>query len=917
MSLTRMLVILSVSLLAACSPDYDEVTSLSNANAYYESRDYSASIIELKNILKNNPENLDARLLLAKSLYELSEYSEAEATLNIYLENNGDVDKAYPVMSSIYLELRDLESLNALDLNVLSGEAKIVVNLAIATGQIWQGNLDDAKEIIDLYSSRKSDFPPYELASARILIQLGRYEEAEDLLTRMIDIDPSNYLALLELGDLSARNDEKASALEYFTKVLTVNPYRYDANLKRAILHIQLDNIEMAGEDLKVVSKRHPEAISVNYLVGIHAYLGGNLDLAEKALEVASVAHEAYPSSLYYLGEINYKNGNTAKAEDYLNRYLSISPESVSAVKMLALINLKRGDFSEADSYIDAIWEDSASDIELKGIRATALMEIGRLDESIRLLDEVSRLTPDSEKAKLNLSLGYLRKSDHVNSIKTLEKIVEENPASIESVRLLFLNYIYLDDLTNASRVVEEYTRNDSENSDALNMNAILSVKRGDIDVAIDDFRRVISLFPENLFAVSNLANIYITRKEFDEAESVYRPVLALNDSAVLSNYGKIKLLQNDEQSFIDYQRKSIEANSSNMDARMALANYYLTQSDYDNVGSAFLGAVDVNEDKNYLKVMALAEYGKSEFSQSIFYLEQLKDVSKIEEPAIHYHLSKAKLALGDKSSSENELLKSLDIDPDHYPSLLAISKLFLAQEKLEGMEVHLRKLNSVYSNELEVKSLMSSYHAALGETSKAIDYAKIVYQSKPTSNGVLALAALYWDAGDTQEALALINQWIEENPEDVLVRETLSDFYLLDNKFELASEQLKAILRFQPNNVAALNNLAWILIENDSNLAIEYAEKAVAIRSDLPGVMDTLAMAYLGGGELENAWRSIRKATTLDPNSASIKYHSAVIAVEVGEKEYSRSTLQGLIDGTQSFPERELALALLKDVSN
>ena len=66
---------------AACSPD-DPSALVASAKEYITKRDYSASIIQLKNALQKDPENAEARYLLGLASLLNGDIASAEIELN-------------------------------------------------------------------------------------------------------------------------------------------------------------------------------------------------------------------------------------------------------------------------------------------------------------------------------------------------------------------------------------------------------------------------------------------------------------------------------------------------------------------------------------------------------------------------------------------------------------------------------------------------------------------------------------------------------------------------------------------------------------------------------------------------------------------------------------------------------------------
>jgi tetratricopeptide (TPR) repeat protein len=78
-------------------------------------------------------------------------------------------------------------------------------------------------------------------------------------------------------------------------------------------------------------------------------------------------------------------------------------------------------------------------------------------------------------------------------------------------------------------------------------------------------------------------------------------------------------------------------------------------------------------------------------------------------------------------------------------------------------------------------------------------------------------------------------------------------------------------VVTAQPNNVVALNNLAWLLREQDNSRASELATEA-------PDVLDTYGWVLHLGGNHEQAKAVIEKALSLAPDNPEIQTHLKTI---------------------------------------
>jgi tetratricopeptide (TPR) repeat protein len=113
------------------------------------------------------------------------------------------------------------------------------------------------------------------------------------------------------------------------------------------------------------------------------------------------------------------------------------------------------------------------------------------------------------------------------------------------------------------------------------------------------------------------------------------------------------------------------------------------------------------------------------------------------------------------------------------------------------------------------------------------------------------------------------IQEQIQKDPENVALYEGLAMLYHQMEKHQAAVRSYEEILRRDPNRVAALNNLAWLLVTapqeqlRDNPRALELAERAVALERT-PEFLDTLAEAYYANGRVDEAVETIQEALLL-----------------------------------------------------
>jgi tetratricopeptide (TPR) repeat protein len=107
----------------------------------------------------------------------------------------------------------------------------------------------------------------------------------------------------------------------------------------------------------------------------------------------------------------------------------------------------------------------------------------------------------------------------------------------------------------------------------------------------------------------------------------------------------------------------------------------------------------------------------------------------------------------------------------------------------------------------------------------------------------------------------------------------------------EKAIEEYESILKKQPTNMMVLNNLAYLLVENNMDLgkALEYAERAYKTLSNNANVLDTYGYVLLKNGKIKEADEFMQRALQQyekDKMSAPMEVyeHLAMVKEKLGQ---------------------------------
>jgi tetratricopeptide (TPR) repeat protein len=140
-------------------------------------------------------------------------------------------------------------------------------------------------------------------------------------------------------------------------------------------------------------------------------------------------------------------------------------------------------------------------------------------------------------------------------------------------------------------------------------------------------------------------------------------------------------------------------------------------------------------------------------------------------------------------------------------------------------------------------------------------------------------LARIFMAQGSAADAVSEFKVALAINPGATLLRFGLGEALDKAGASGQAEEELRDVLREDPNDALANNELAWIYATATDRhyrnpvAALEIAQKAVKLSSGSRGfILDTLAEAYYANHRLAEALTTEKKAIELDPKNADLQ---------------------------------------------
>lgn len=407
---------------------------------------------------------------------------------------------------------------------------------------------------------------------------------------------------------------------------------------------------------------------------------------------------------------------------------------------------LHEGNLHQAKLKAKALCKDNANNADSWLLLAAVYASESNITEVIFCCKQALRLQPDNVQVNYNLAVALVNQGKHKEALKYYHKVIEASPDAVNVHYQLGVLYNKLSDINNAILSYQSVLKCDAQHIGALiNLGSLLFtigklteaencyLKVLDIDSksieahfnlgntyyrmgdarAIDNFRNVINLNPENSVAYNSLGAALVEAREFNEALSEYQKALSLNPNYpdALTNLGNVYT----EVGLLD---ESIECHlkAIGIDPNNVAAHY--------NLATTLSASGELNEAEKYFNILlALESDNIGAIVGKIQILEKKGEVSKaykLAKPLIDNNVKDTELlivyaTLSKSLGHEEEAIHFLEnhIDSEFLSKKEQISAHFALGERYD----HLGKFDAAFShysqaNKLSSQSVNKEKHA-------------------------------------------------------------------------------------------------------------------------------------------------------------------------------------------------------------
>jgi len=873
---------LSIALaLTACGEKASLESHLNSAKSYLSQNKVNESIIELKNAIRLDAKNGEARFLLGRVYLNLGDglaaVKELERAQSLKYADN----KVIPLLARAYI-LTDSDS-DVLALStVASGlaveeQSQYLAYQTLAALRSEQPEL--AKQSVELAQSLAQQSIYSMLASAYYQLSENKYDEVKTLISRILTIETEQVDALMLQAQVAMVTKEYQLAADSFKQYLELQP-------RFAMVQLLLANAELKAGNYEA-AEGHADAILAKVSSQPFAhYIKAMVRFQEKDFIKASEHSEAALSADFNQFNLKLVAGASAfylknwqLSHHHLSTIIKHLPSDHQARRMLAVTQLELGLIDEISATLGDFDGNDMGNSQFLSSLSYKLLELGATTEAKQLLAQSEQNSPES--AANNARQGILKlMMNDPSGIENLEDAVKLNPEFIEAELALAFAAIQSGDLAKAKAISEKWQNKYPDKAGSYNLLASIAIKEQEYEQAEQALKQSLALEPDNLFALTEqlriarkLNNIPLSKQRVD-----YLINLAPNNNKVLRHY--FGIYQNEEA--LAKLASAYELDTSEISKAILLSEAMLSLGQFKEAESLLASKVDTAKlPKRYWQLLVLLYKKQNDVKNTRITLEKWLKANP-------YHIE-AVVLLTDFYSGQRNYERALNVVKgglvNHSDNLL----LQLIQMQLLLNSKQITPAKSLYKtlavkniNEALKQGMLGRIFLLEANYLQAVPKLEALYKAYPSSQNAIYLAGGHLGNKDNTKAIQVLEHFLTVDPNENRIKTMLAGIYL-ENDNNKAIAVYADVVTKQPRNVVAHNNLAWLYLE-EKNLekALVHAKRAYELAPHIANITDTYGKVLLGSGDIKAALKYASKASELTKGQdidIQLNYIEALIA--------------------------------------
>lgn len=588
---------------SGCSSENDKKLShIERGKAYFEKEEYKAAIIEYKNAIQIDPEDIESYRLLAAAATKSGDLQEAFKTLShIERVNPEDSDVTIQLATMYFLGKNTEEATVRVD-RILEKEPQNIKALYLKSGilgrnQNLQGAADTYRQIMLLDKAQDRAH----IGLSQILLRQEKYDEAEALLKSSIDTFPDNETLKMALFALYRGQRKFDEAETILNQAIAGNPDSAKLEIGMAQLMLMRNQPEKTVEAFNRALQKAPD--KAQPYVEFASYYEA-IGKPEEAKRIYNTGMEKNPESVELMikaAELHIRLKQLDMADQYLAKAKNVRPDFLPVLYVEGQIHLSRNNLENALQIFDRIVSEEPR--SARGHYFKGLVHFMKQEQNIALtsLTQAVELNPQHLKANLLLARLYWTKGEIDKAREHCENIIKIKPGERQALMLLGQIYTVDKDYDKARKIFSWITEKDPGNPEGYFRLGQIDFLEKKTDAALANYNKALDINPKLMDVFTHLIIYHASQKQYDLAlERCDQQLKLVSDQPGLQGY--LHQIKGDIYKAIDdlpraetAYRKAVELNPKLVKSYRNLASIFIANGKTDEAVAQYQSVLKSN----------------------------------------------------------------------------------------------------------------------------------------------------------------------------------------------------------------------------------------------------------------------------------------------------------------------------------
>jgi putative PEP-CTERM system TPR-repeat lipoprotein len=881
----------------------DAAASVKDAAQYVAKGNLKAAEIELRNAVREAPQDPAIRARLAEVYLQLGDAASAEREARAARERNGNEADYLPILADALLHQDKFADL--LDL-VQPGdrdpalESKIRAALGTAAAGLRDRDKAEAllRQAIQLDPSAAR--PKMQLAR---LLTGAKPEEADKLIDEAIAADPGSAEALQVKGEMLRVRGDLDGAMRLFDDALKIDPKNLMARLSRANVNIAQSKFKAADEDLDPVLKAFPNNFMANYLHALELAKQQQYAAADRIFERISPAFQMFWVGYYLQGATKVALGQFAQAETILAKYLAHVPNDLRAARLMASAALQQHAASRAIEYLSPLVDKVPADTATLTVLGNAYMADNKPDLALQQFEKAAALDPENPSIKTRVAISEIDTGQGQQGLAALEQVFATEAGATVAGPTLVLTELRAKQVDKAAEVAASLIKRDGKNALYQTLVGVVRVAQKDYPGAENAFHAALAIDPELPAATRDLAQIYVATGRVEDAKKIYNDLLAKNSDNVTALLGlaDIYIAEKKWSEAADVINRARSAARNDPAPGLKLVGLYELRQDWNSAKAVAAElAAQFPQNANVLEAQGRAQFAAGDTNGAISSYKQAYELAPNSAPILSRYLA---LLNSEKYFGEarSTLQEALARNPRN---AILKADLIRVEAEINGLDAAVAKARSFAADDPDSNAynlVSAELYEKAGRTADAVSLLEKAVNAKPSDDGLtVALSRLYARTAAFSKAEALLAGRLKADPKSLAAGRALASLYLTTGRTEDAKKVYTNLLSQQPKNVAALLGLAEIAVADKKwPEATDYINRARTAAPDDPAPGIALVNMFGVRQDSKNAATAAAELVQKFPANPDVLDAQGRVQIASGDKDGALATYKRAYETT------------------